>query len=62
MLFKKLFVNYIVPMNRTLGIKLQAKDNEQTVMTMKSGRKITNYGGTTHGADYALAETVLSAL
>jgi len=59
MFFKKLFVNYIVPMNRTLGIKLQAMDNDQTVMTMKSRRKITNYGGTTHGgAILALAETV----
>jgi len=59
MFFKKLFVNYIVPMNRTLGIKLQAMDHDQTVMTMKSRRKISNYGGTTHGgAILALAETV----
>ena len=59
MFFKKLFVNYIVPMNRTLGIKLKSMDNDQTVMAMKSRRKITNYGGTTHGgAILALAETV----
>lgn len=46
-------------MNRTLGIKLQAMDHDQTVMTMKSRRKISNYGGTTHGgAILALAETV----
>ena len=57
--FKKLFVNYIVPMHRTLGIKLKAMEDDQTVMTMKGRRKITNYGGTIHGgAIFALAETV----
>ncbi len=57
-LFKKLFVNYLVPMNRTLGIKLKAMNNV-TIMTMKGKRKITNYGGTIHGgAIMALAETV----
>ena len=58
-LFKKLFVNYLVPMNRTLGIKLKAMEDNETVMTMKGRRKITNYGGTIHGgAIMALAETV----
>ncbi len=58
-LFKKLFVNYFVPMNRTLGIKLKAMENNETIMTMKGKRKITNYGGTIHGgAIMALAETV----
>ncbi len=57
--FKKLFVNYFVPMNRTLGIKLNAMKDNETVMTMKGRRKITNYGGTIHGgAIMALAETV----
>ena len=59
MFFKKLFVNYIVPMNRTLGIKLKAMEDNETVMTMKGRRKITNYGGSIHGgAIMALAETV----
>lgn len=58
-LFQKLFVNYIVPMNRTLGIKLKTMEENETVMTMKGRRKITNYGGTIHGgAIMALAETV----
>lgn len=58
-LFKKLFVNYVVPMNRTLGIKLSAMKDNVTVMTMKGKRRITNYGGTIHGgAIMALAETV----
>jgi len=58
-LFKKLFVNYFVPMNRTLGIKLNAMKDNVTVMTMKGRKKITNYGGTIHGgAIMALAETV----
>jgi uncharacterized protein (TIGR00369 family) len=58
-LFKKLFVNYLVPMNRTLGIKLKAMEENETVMTMKGRRKITNYGGSIHGgAIMALAETV----
>lgn len=57
--FKKLFVNYLVPMNRTLGIRLKAMDQDRTVMTMRGRRKITNYGGTIHGgAIMALAETV----
>lgn len=57
--FKRLFVNYIVPMNRTLGIKLKTMDDNETIMTMKGRRKITNYGGTIHGgAIMALAETV----
>ncbi len=57
--FKKLFVNYMVPMHRTLGIKLKAMEDDKTVMTMKGRRKITNYGGTIHGgAIMALAETV----
>ena len=57
-LFKKLFVNYLVPMNRTLGIKLKAMEENETVMTMKGRRKITNYGGSIHGgAIMALAET-----
>ena len=59
MLFKKLFVNYFVPMNRTLGIKLKTMEEDGTVMTLKGRRKITNYGGTIHGgAIMALAETV----
>jgi len=58
-LFRKLFVNYIVPMNRTLGIKLKTMEDNETVMIMKGKRKITNYGGTIHGgAIMALAETV----
>ena len=58
-IFKKLFVNYFVPMNRTLGIRLRAMEDDGTVMTMKGRRKITNYGGTIHGgAIMALAETV----
>ncbi|MFC1857229.1 PaaI family thioesterase [Thermodesulfobacteriota bacterium] len=58
-LFKKLFANYIVPMNRTLGIKLKTMEDNETVMIMKGKRKITNYGGTIHGgAIMALAETV----
>ncbi len=58
-LFKKLFVNYLVPMNRTLGIKLKAMEDNETIMTMKGRRKITNYGGSIHGgAIMALAETV----
>lgn len=57
--FKKLFVNYFVPMNRTLGIKLTTMEDGLTVMIMKGKRKITNYGGTIHGgAIMALAETV----
>ena len=57
--FQKLFVNYIVPMNRTLGIKLKSMEDNETVMIMKGRRKITNYGGTIHGgAIMALAETV----
>ncbi len=57
--FKKLFVNYLVPMNRTLGIKLNAMKENVTIMTMKGKRRITNYGGTIHGgAIMALAETV----
>ena len=58
-LFKKLFVNYFVPMNRTLGITLKTMEEDRTVMAMKGKRKITNYGGTIHGgAIMALAETV----
>ena len=58
-LFKKLFVNYFVPMNRTLGIKLKTMKDDRTVMVMKGKRKITNYRGTIHGgAIMALAETV----
>lgn len=58
-LFKKLFVNFVVPMNRTLGIKLEKMEDAETIMTMKDRRKITNYGGTVHGgAIMALAETV----
>ena len=58
-IFKRLFVNYLVPMNRTLGIKLLAMEDDGTVMTMKGRRKVTNYGGTIHGgAIMALAETV----
>ncbi len=34
-LFKKLFVNYFVPMNRTLGIKLKTMEDDRTVMVMK---------------------------
>ena len=57
--FKKLFVNYFVPMNRTLGITLKKMEDDRTVMAMKGKRKITNYGGTIHGgAIMALAETV----
>lgn len=57
-LFKKLFVNYIVPMNRTLGIKLKTMEQNKTVMMMKGRRKISNYSGTIHGgAIMALAET-----
>ena len=59
MIFQKLFVNYIVPMNRTLGIKLKTMKENETVMIMKGRRRITNYGGTIHGgAIMALAETV----
>jgi uncharacterized protein (TIGR00369 family) len=58
-IFKKLFINYIVPINRTLGIKLRTMDDNETIMVMKGRRKITNYGGTIHGgAIMALAETV----
>ena len=58
-IFQKLFVNYIVPMNRTLGIKLKTMEENETVMIMKGRRRITNYGGTIHGgAIMALAETV----
>jgi len=57
--FQKLFVNYIVPMNRTLGIKLKKIGENETVMIMKGRRRISNYGGTIHGgAIMALAETV----
>ena len=57
-LFKKLFVNYLVPMNRTLGIKLKTMEEDRTVMSMKGKRKITNYRGTIHGGSImALAET-----
>ena len=58
-IFQKLFVNHIVPMNRTLGIKLKTMEENETVMIMKGRRRITNYGGTIHGgAIMALAETV----
>lgn len=56
---KKLFVEYAVPMNRSLGIKLKRIDDAETVLGMKKRRKNLNYGGTVHGAAIlALAETV----
>ena len=39
-LFRKLFVNYIVPMNRTLGIKLKTMEDNETVMIMKGKQKM----------------------
>ncbi len=58
-LFKKIFVQYVVPMNRSLGIKLKSISDTETVLSMKRKRKNLNYGGTVHGAAImALAETV----
>ena len=46
-------------MNRTLGIKLKKIEENETVMSMKGRRRISNYGGTIHGgAIMAPAETV----
>jgi uncharacterized protein (TIGR00369 family) len=57
--FKKIFVQYVVPMNRTMGIKLKSISDSETVLGMKRKRKNLNYGGTVHGAAImALAETV----
>jgi len=57
--FKKLFVGYGVPMNRSMGIRLKSIDDFETVLTLKGKRKNTNYGGTIHGAAImALGETV----
>lgn len=57
--FKKIFVQYVVPMNRSLGIKLEHISDTETVLSMKRKRKNLNYGGTVHGAAImALAETV----
>lgn len=57
--FKKIFVQFIVPMNRSLGIKLKSIDDHEAVLGMKRKRKNLNYGGTVHGAAImALAETV----
>ena len=57
--FKKLFVEYAVPMNRSLGIKVTSISDSETILSMKKKRKNLNYGGTIHGAAIlALAETV----
>ena len=57
--FKKLFVGWIVPANRQLGIRLKSVDGRKIVMRLKKCRKNTNYGGTVHGAAMmALAETI----
>lgn len=57
-ILKKLFVNYGVPMNRTLGMKLKTCNDDATELFMKRKKKNTNYGGTIHGsAIMALAET-----
>ena len=58
-LFKKLFVNWMVPANRSLGIRLKSVSGKNIVMCLKNSRKNTNYGGTVHGgAMMALAETI----
>ncbi|MCP4143435.1 MAG: DUF4442 domain-containing protein [Chloroflexi bacterium] len=58
-LFKRWFVEYFVPMNRSLGIKIKSIDASETVLSLKRKRKNLNYGGTVHGAAImALAETV----
>ena len=58
-LFKKLFVGWIVPANRSLGIRLKSVDGKKIVMRLKKCRKNTNYGGTVHGAAMmALGETI----
>ncbi len=57
--FKRVFVEYIVPMNRSLGIKIKSIDDFETVLSLKRKYKNLNYGGTIHGAAImALAETV----
>ncbi len=57
--FKKLFVGWIVPANRSLGIRLKSVDGKKIVMRLKKCRKNTNYGGTVHGAAMmALGETI----
>jgi len=59
LVFKKLFNNFGVPMNRAMGIRLKSIDANETVLVMKRNRRNTNYGGTMHGgAILALAETV----
>jgi uncharacterized protein DUF4442 len=57
--FKKLFVGWIVPANRSLGIRLKSVDGKKITMSLKKCRKNTNYGGTVHGAAMmALGETI----
>ena len=58
-LFKKLFVGWIVPANRSLGIRLKSVEGKKIVMCLKNTSRNRNYGGTAHGgAQMALGETI----
>lgn len=58
---KKWFVEYLVPANRALGIRIHevAPDSSRVVLSLPRRRRNLNVGGTVHGAAImALAETV----
>lgn len=58
---KKWFVEYLVPANRALGIRIDevAPDSSRVVLSLPRRRRNLNVGGTVHGAAImALAETV----
>lgn len=60
-LIKKIFVEYRVPTNRRIGIKLEyiSKDSKSFTLKLPYKRKNTNVGGTVHGsAIMCLAETI----
>lgn len=58
---KKWFVEYLVPANRAMGIRIDevARDSSRVVLSLPRRRRNLNVGGTVHGAAImALAETV----
>jgi acyl-coenzyme A thioesterase PaaI-like protein len=60
-LLKKKFVEYRVPTNRRLGIKVTyiSTDSKSFILKLPYKRKNTNVGGTVHGsAIMCLAETI----